>query len=252
MNLSKSQILSIILFTEEICRLLAANITCTSFASVGSGPFQTKKNITGPGNACCAVKAWAGNAFGIDYMPYDSYTQVCCKDPNKLFIGGILWQSSKIGTGNDCCNDVAFDNSTQICCSKYETTYMGYLSGIGEGDTCCGLKAYYKTKQDCCESYRVGFKIYTVADGCCGQNSYNKTYQICCNGLIEDDGDACCNKNGLENVNELRDVAYYRSKKCCKNGKLYNYACNKGLSLSFSFKVVLFYLMLSYLATITI
>lgn len=224
-------ILLLILLNNEI----AHAITCVSFSGSGSSGFQTKTNVTGPGNACCPVRAWAGLAFGIDYEPYDSTTEMCCKG-RSTSIAGIIYQSASIGKGNDCCNELAYDNRTGICCSVYNLDSQTDSNNAGPGDTCCGTKPYFKNKQECCTPYipALKLKLYEVADACCnyGLNPYNKTYQVCCNKWNYGDGDSCCNLNGMEDAYQPPDEPFYKKEKCCVKGKLYNYGCaNKGDSL---------------------
>jgi len=67
---------------------------------------------------------------------------------------------------------------------------------------------------------------------------YNKTYQVCCNTWNIGDGNACCNENAKENPNGEFDVPYYTSKKCCRNGLLFDKPClNRGILLKYSFKI---------------
>lgn len=162
---------------------------------------------------------------------------MCCKG-SSYFVGKVQYQFSSIGKGNTCCNDLAYDNNTGICCSEYNLNSQSFANNAGPGDTCCSTKPYYKNTQKCCESYISGINlhVYTVADGCCafGQAPYNKTYQVCCNQWKRGDGDSCCNFNGQDDPTgkEPPDEPYYKKDKCCINGKLYNYACiSRGASV---------------------
>ena len=147
---------------------IAHAITCVSFSGSGSSGFQTKTNVTGPGNACCPVSAWAGLAFGIDYEPYDSTTEMCCEG-RSTSISGIIYQSASIGKGNDCCNQLAFDNRTGICCSVYDLNSQTDVNNAGPGDTCCGTKPYFKNKQECCPRFISSLKltVYSVMNPGC-------------------------------------------------------------------------------------
>ena len=155
---------------------ISQSITCISYSGSSGSSYQSKTNVTGPGDQCCATLAWAGSFFGVQYQPYNSQTEICCKS-NSYFVGNVQYQSNSIGRGDTCCNGLAYYNSTGICCSTYNS------NNVGPGDACCGTKPYYKNKQACCEYFisAINTQTYAVGDECCkfGTLAVNKTFQVC-------------------------------------------------------------------------
>lgn len=245
-------LLKLLILISKLIQTFA--ITCVSYSGSTSSNYRVTTNVTGPGDTCCAVKAWAGTFFGVDYKPYNSKTEMCCKG-NSYFVGNVQYQMSGVGEGNACCNDLAYDSSVNKCCSEYNLNSQSYSNNVGLGDSCCGTKPYYKEKQACCNYYisAISMTVYSVGDGCCkfGTVSYNKTFQVCCNGWKVGNGDSCCNFNGEENYNEPPDEPYYTRDKCCVKGKLYDYVClNRSNINSFSFELTFLFICLEILFTL--
>jgi len=239
-------LVELIILVSKVFHIFA--ITCESYSGSASGNYKVTTNVTGPGDSCCAVSAWAGSFYGVTYKPYFAQTEMCCKGMS-YFVGSTQYQLSTVGKGNTCCNGLAYDSTINICCSE------GNSNNAGPGDTCCGTNPYYKDKQKCCSTWlsAINLEVFTVADGCCkfGQAPYNKSFQVCCNEWKIGNGDSCCNFNGEENGNEPPDEPYYKGEKCCVKGKLQNYGClNRSYINQFNMNLSLFlfaFLLYSYI-----
>ena len=201
-----------VVFFYQLSSLSASDVTCVSFDQT------SKTNVTGRGDSCCAIASWTGsNVYGVSYQPYDSETELCCISLKNTVYGQITYRYGSVGVGDACCDKQAYDKTNEICCE----------STLGMGNACCGSKAYDARKSACCRAVVMGYQTYTVADACCrgGTLGYNKSVDVCCNEWNIGNGNACCNTNGNDNEKEPWDEPYYTYQKCCKKGKLMNYAC---------------------------
>jgi len=142
-------------------------------------------------------------------------------DPN---LSGVCCGGKLLAQGLLCCNGVAYNPTTSVCCNNFVTDLRDnddrccvYFNSVGAKET----KTYDSSKETCCSGNGLDVSgsggVIKGSGACCGTSlSKAKTYDVntefCCGGKLvsKTKYNACCGSKG-----------YDKSTQVCCGGKVY-------------------------------